>query len=98
MFDLEYYNYICDCGKYIKEYINHISKINGAQFRERIEQFIPSDTRINNLKYNEVMSFYNELVGKDYIKWYLSWFNHKYNVINNRFDNFIKLYPDMNIT
>lgn len=78
MFDLEYYNHICDCGKYLKEYINHISKIKGAQFRQLIKRFISSDIRINNLSFNEVMRFYNELIGTNYIKWYLTWYDEKY--------------------
>ena len=79
MFDLEYYNHICDCGEYLKETHNNYIRHRGGQFKENELKGKSSKNSNKNKQYSyiDIIRKYDILIGMEYINWYMSWYNFK---------------------
>jgi hypothetical protein len=88
MFDLEYYNIICDYGKYIKETQNNYIRHRGGQFKQDELKGKSSKKYNDNRQYSfiDIIRKYDILIGMEYMDWYLSW------------DKYINNYPNYDIT
>jgi hypothetical protein len=76
MFDLEYYNNICDYGDYLKQTFIDYERQAGGHFKE---DEVKGKSSKNNHKnkidtYNDMVKKYDMLLGYEYHDWYMSWY------------------------
>jgi len=78
MFDLEYYNIVCDCGDFLDEYIENLIKMKSKRIPPKSKRFLKKvDIRYNSVIFDESRKHYENLLGIDYKVWYMTWVNDK---------------------
>jgi hypothetical protein len=80
MFDLEYYNNICDYGNYLKQTFKDYNRREGGRFKEdEVKGKASKNDYKNKINiHNDTMLRYYILVGDEYYDWYASWYKPKF--------------------